>query len=164
MVNASNIKIKKTTLEDASKVLPLLTEFFCHEGFDAVVERLPTALDTMIKDSGSAIFIAFQGLEIIGVATVTTTSAGLEFSRYAELEDLYVLPQARHQGVGQALIERVKQWCCQKQCGVLSVVVTREDQENHNLISYYQKQGFQNSERFTLFYNFNPEFCFFMEN
>lgn len=155
MANVPSIEIKQAFLEDVSKVLPLLTEFFHYEGFDAIVERLPTALDAMLKDSGSAIFIAFQELEIIGVATVTTTSAGLEFYRYAELEDLYVLPQARHQGVGQTLIERVKQWCRQKQCGVLSVVVTAEKQGNHNLISYYQKQGFQNSERFTLFYNFN---------
>ena len=156
MANIPGIEIKQASLEDVSKVLPLLTEFCYHEGFDAVIERLPTALDVMLKDSGSAIFIATHGLAIIGVATVTTTSAGLEFSRYAELEDLYVLPQARHQGVGQALIERVKQWCFQKQCSVLSVVVTAEDQENHNLISYYQKQGFQNSDRLTLFYDFNP--------
>jgi GNAT superfamily N-acetyltransferase len=155
MANYPAIEIKQAILEDASKVLPLLTQFFRNEGFDAIVERLPTVLDAMLKDPGSAIFVASHGLETIGVATVTTTSVGLEFSRYAELEDLYVLPQARHQGVGQALINSVKQWCCQNQCSVLSVVVTPEDEANRNLIGYYQKYGFQKSERFTLFYHFN---------
>jgi GNAT superfamily N-acetyltransferase len=152
MANYPAIEIKQAILEDASKILSVLTQFFCSEGFDTVVERLPTALDAMLKDPGSAIFVASRGLEIIGVATVTTTSNGLEFSRYAELEDLYVLPPARHQGVGQALIESVKQWCYDNQCNVLSVVVTPEDQANRNLIAYYQKNGFQKSERFTLFY------------
>jgi GNAT superfamily N-acetyltransferase len=152
MANYPVIKIKQATLEDASKILPLLAQFFRSEGFDAVVEKLPTALDAMLKDPGSAIFIASYGLEVVGVATVTTTSVGLEFSRYAELEDLYVLPQAQHQGVGTALIESVKQWCCENQCSVLSVVVTPEDQANRNLVAYYQKNGFQKSERFTLFH------------
>jgi GNAT superfamily N-acetyltransferase len=155
MANYPAIEIKQAILEDASKVLPLLTQFLRNEGFDAVVQRLPTALDAMLKDPGSAIFVASQGLELIGVATVTTTSVGLEFSRYAELEDLYVLPQARHQGVGFALIDTVKQWCCHNRCSVLSVVVTPEDQANRNLIGYYQKHGFQKSERFTLLYYFN---------
>ncbi|MDZ8186831.1 MAG: GNAT family N-acetyltransferase [Nostoc sp. ChiSLP02] len=155
MSNYPTIEIKQAILEDASKVLPLLTQFFTDEGFDAVVERLPTALNAMLKDPGSAIFVASHGLEVIGVATVTTTSVGLEFSRYAELEDLYVLPQARQQRVGQALIDSVKQWCYQNGCSVLSVVVTQEDQANHNLIGYYQKHGFQKSERFTLFYYFS---------
>ncbi|MBD2438155.1 GNAT family N-acetyltransferase [Nostoc sp. FACHB-110] len=149
------IEIKQASLEDASKLLPLLTQFFYDEGFDAVVKKLPTALDAMLQDSGSAIFFASNRVEVIGIATVTTTSVGLEFSRYAELEDLYVLPQSRNQGVGQALIDKVKQWCCQKQYSVLSVVVTPEDQANRNLISYYQKKGFHESERFTLFYYFN---------
>lgn len=151
MANYPAIEIKQATLEDATKILPLLTQFFRNEGFDAVAEKLPTALDAMLKDPRSAIFFASYGLEIIGVATVTTTSVGLEFSQYAELEDLYVLPQARNQGVGQALIDRVKQWCYHNQCSVLSVVVTPEDQANRNLIGYYQKNGFQKSERFTLF-------------
>jgi len=155
MTNYPAIEIRQAILEDAPKILPLLTQFFLNEGFDEVVERLPMALDAMLQDPGSAIFLASQGLEVIGVATVTTTSVGLEFSRYAELEDLYVLPQARQQGVGQALIDRVKQWCSQNQFSVLSVVVTPEDQANRNLISYYQKKGFQKSERFTLFYYFD---------
>lgn len=44
----------------------------------------------MLNDPGSAIFVAWCGVDAIRVATVTTTSQGLEFNRHAELEDLYV--------------------------------------------------------------------------
>jgi GNAT superfamily N-acetyltransferase len=145
--------IKQATLEEISTALLLLTRFFREEGFDSVLETLPTALAAMLQDAGSAVFLAWSGAEAFGVATVTTTSHGLEFARSAELEDLYVSPQARHQGVGRALIDHVKQWCRQNGCNILSVVVTPEAQAKHDLIAYYQKYGFQQSNRSTLFHH-----------
>lgn len=91
------------------------------------------------------------------MATVTTTAHGLEFNRHAELEDLYVLPEARRVGVGRVLINRVKQWCRQKKCNVLLIVVTKDAQANRNLIVYYQKHGFQPSKRSPLFYHYGVE-------
>lgn len=110
----------------------------------------------MINDPDSAIFVAWYGVDAIAVATVTTTQ-GLEFNRHAELEDLYVLPEARRVGIGEVLIDRVKQWCRQKECNVLSIVVTEEAQANRNLIDYYQKHGFQPSKRALLFYHLGVE-------
>ena len=49
----------------------------------------------MLNDPVSAIFVAWRGVDAIVTATVTTTSQGLEFFRSAELEDLYVIPEAR---------------------------------------------------------------------
>lgn len=143
---ANNLAIEQATAKDASIVLPLLIQFFEEESLNLDYERLSLAITAMLNDSRSAIFVAWSEQAAIGVATVTTTSQGLEFDRYAELEDLYVLPQARQKGIGRALIDRVKQWCSQNDCSVLSVVVTAEDQATRNLISYYEKQGFYNSD------------------
>ena len=111
----------------------------------------------MLNDPGSAIFVAWCGVDAIAVATVTTTSQGLEFNRHAELEDLYVLPETRRVGIGGLLINRVKQWCRQRECNVLSIVVTEDAQANRNLITYYQKHGFQPSKRSPLFYHLGVE-------
>lgn len=135
----------------------LFTQFFEEDGFDVAFENLPTAIAAMLNDPGSAIFVAWHGVDPIGIATVTTTSQGLEFARYAELEDLYVVPKARKIGIGGALVEQVKQWCQQIGCTVLAIVVTAEAQANRNLIAHYQKQGFQPSHRLTLFYHFNRQ-------
>jgi aminoglycoside 6'-N-acetyltransferase I len=84
------------------------------------------------------------------VATVTTSS-GIELGLSAELEDLYVLPEARRSGVGEALIASVKDWCRTRGCTLLSVVVTREGQATHNLIEYYDRRGFKETGRTLMF-------------
>lgn len=155
MIDSSTINIKQATQQDVAKILPLFAQFFEEDGFDIAFENLPIAIAAMLNDPGSAIFVAWHGVDAIGVATVTTTSQGLEFNRYAELEDLYVVSEARKTGVGEALIEQVKQWCRQIGCTVLSVVVTSNAQATRNLIAYYQKRGFQPSHRSTLFYHFD---------
>lgn len=154
-MDASTINIRQATSQDIAKILPLFAQFFKEDGFDVALEHLPTAIAAMLNDSGSAIFVAWSGADVIGVATVTTTSQGLEFDRYAELEDLYVVPEARKIGIGGALIEQVKQWCRQIGCTVLAIVVTSEAQTTRNLIAYYQKHGFHPSYRTTLFHRFN---------
>ncbi len=157
MIDSSVIKIKQATPQDTAKILPLFARFFAEDGFDISLKNLPTAIAAMLNDPGSAIFIAWCGVEAIAVATVTTTSQGLEFNGYAELEDLYVLPEARRAGIGEVLINRVKQWCRQRECNVLSIVVTEDAQANRNLITYYQKHGFQPSKRSLLFYHLEVE-------
>lgn len=152
---SSNLNIRQATPEDVAKILPLFARFFEEDDFAIAFEHLPTALAAMLDDPRSAIFVAWHGVNAIGIATVTTTSQGLEFNRYAELEDLYVIPEARKTGIGSLLIEQVKQWCWQMGCTVLAIVVTAEAQATRNLIAYYQSHGFQPSHRSTLFYHFN---------
>lgn len=86
----------------------------------------------------------------MGVATVTTTR-GIEFGISAELEDLYVVPQARAAGVGSALIGAVKDWCRSQGCSLVAVIVTPEGQAAHNLIEYYNARGFRETGRTLLF-------------
>ena len=155
MIDASAINIQQATSQDIVKILPLFAQFFEEDGFDVAFEHLSRAIAAMLNDSGSAIFVAWHGAEVIGVATVTTTSQGLEFDRYAELEDLYVVLEARKMGIGSALVEQVKQWCRQVGCTVLAIVVTSEAQATRNLIAYYQKHGFHLSHRTALFHRFD---------
>jgi GNAT superfamily N-acetyltransferase len=155
MLDRSTISIQQATVEDIPQISPLFAQFFEEDGFDVAFKDLPTAIAAMLNDPNSAIFIARHETTAIGVATVTTTSQGLEFERYSELEDLYVIPEARQAGVGGALIEQVKQWCKNRNCRVLAIVVTADAQESRNLIAYYQKHGFQPSHRSTLFYRFD---------
>jgi GNAT superfamily N-acetyltransferase len=85
----------------------------------------------------------------VGIATVTT-SVGIEYGRSAELEDLYVLPEARGGGVATALIEAVCDWSCKQGASVVLVTVTPEGESEHGLLSYYQRRGFTNTGRVIL--------------
>jgi aminoglycoside 6'-N-acetyltransferase I len=141
---------RKATSSDLETALSLLECFFAEEGFQIPAAQMRTRLEKMLKDDGSAVFLAWFGDEAVGVATVTTSS-GIELGLSAELEDLYILPEARRSGVGGALIASVKDWCRARGCTLVSVVVTPEGQVAHNLIEYYHRRGFEETGRSLMF-------------
>ncbi len=130
--------------------LSLIERFFAEEGFQTPPGQIPAQLLGLLRDKESAVFLAWHEGRAVGVATATTTS-GIELGLSAELEDLYVLPEARGLGAGSALIEAVKVWCRAQGCSLVSVVVTPEGQAVHNLIDYYRARGFQETGRTLLF-------------
>ena len=150
------VAIEPATLADLKAVLPLLERFFAEEGFDTPRAQIGEQLVQLIEASDSAVFLARLGGRPVGVATVTTTT-GIELGLSAELEDLYVIPEARGAGVGSALIGRVKNWCRARGCSLVAVVVTREGQAAHNLEEYYRRRGFQETGRTLLFAHLEPE-------
>lgn len=103
----------------------------------------------MLTSESSAVFLARWGEEAQGVATVTT-SVGVEYGCAAEIDDLYVLPQARGRGVASALIEAVCAWCRERGCTTILVTVTPEGEAAHGLMGFYQRRGFVHMGRVIL--------------
>ena len=93
----------------------LLRRFFREEGFGTAAGAMRAALHSLLADPGSSVYLAWRGEQAVGVATVTTT-AGLEYGLCAEIEDLYVLPEARSRGVASALIAAIAAWCRAQGC------------------------------------------------
>jgi aminoglycoside 6'-N-acetyltransferase I len=140
------ITIRQVNHADFEPAFSLLERFFAEEGFQTAPDQIHTQLWEMLANDESAVFLAWANDKAVGVATVTT-SQGIEFGHSAELEDLYVLPEARGCGVGGALIDAVKDWCQSQGCTAVSVIVTPEGQAAHNLIGYYRIRGFEESGR-----------------
>jgi aminoglycoside 6'-N-acetyltransferase I len=135
---------------DFEQALHLLERFFVEEGFHADPGQVRRELRHLLSADDSAVFLAWLGDRPVGVATVTTTR-GLELGLSAELEDLYVLPEARGVGAGAALIGTVKAWCRDRGCSLVAVVVTPEGQAAHDLLEYYGRRGFEHTGRTLLF-------------
>lgn len=64
------ITIKQAKSEDAASILPLLAQFIEEDGFEIAFENLPTAIAAMLNDPGSSTFVAWHGVDALGVATV----------------------------------------------------------------------------------------------
>lgn len=124
----------------------LLIKFFIEEGFSTAPELIRENLRLFLANDESAVFLAEDEEKAVGVATVTTTF-GIEFGRSAELEDLYVLPEARNQGAARRLINTVQNWCKQRGCLTLAIVITPEGEAKNGLSSFYQKLGFVETDR-----------------
>lgn len=146
----ASLTIHQATLEDIDSALPLLEQFYAEEGFATPPELMRDRLAAVLAHAESAVLLAWQGVRAVGVATIST-SLGFEFGRTAEMEDLFVLPEARSAGVGSALIEAALAWCRAQDREVLAVVVTSEGQQ-HDLIYYYETHGFAASGRTILFH------------
>jgi aminoglycoside 6'-N-acetyltransferase I len=145
----TSIDIQKAGVDSFDAAFRLLERFFREEGFDTPTEEMRVSLRTMLAAPNSAVFLASRGREAVGVATVTTC-AGIEYGLSAELDDLYVLPQARGSGVASALIEAVCNWCSEEGATVVLVTVTPEGEANHKLLDYYQRRGFAHTGRVIL--------------
>ena len=150
------LNVCQVGVSELEEILPLIERFFVEEGFHTPSMQIREHLVKLLADPESAVFLARHGSRPIGLATVTT-SQGIELGLSAELEDLYVLPDARKQGVGHALIEAVREWCRCQGCTLVSVVVTSEGQAAHDLIGYYREQGFEETGRTLLFYRLIQE-------
>ena len=143
------IDIRRVEIDPLDEAFCLLERFFREEGFDTPAEAMRSSLQTMLVSPNSAVFVARQEGKAVGVATVAT-SVGIEYGRSAELEDLYVLPEARGCGIAGAMIEAVCSWCQEEGGTVVLVTVTQEGEANHKLLDYYQRRGFTNPGRLIL--------------
>jgi GNAT superfamily N-acetyltransferase len=143
------IDIRRIEIDEFDEAFYLLERFFREEGFDTPAEAMRSSLRAMIAAPNSAVFVARLEGKAVGVATVTT-SVGIEYGRSAELDDLYVLPQARGRGIAGALIEAVCSWCGEKGATVVLVTVTPQGAAEHKLLDYYQRRGFANTGRLIL--------------
>ena len=59
--------------------------------------------------------------------------------RYGEVDALFVMEQARHQGVGQALMKAAEEWVRQAGGGVIELVVW---EFNEAAIRFYEARGY----------------------
>jgi len=91
------MEVRRARPGDAEVLAGLLARFFAEEGFAASAGEIRERADTFLAEQADAAFLAIEGDEPLGAATVTT-GFGFATGRQAEAEDLYVLPDRRRRG------------------------------------------------------------------
>ena len=131
---------------EAGAAAELLTRFFTEEGFVVPGEGMVSRLERYRERDGHAVFAARVAGEVVGVATIAA-GYSLEYGGVAEIEDLYVSPGWRRQGVARALVERACAWARAAGCSAVLVTVTPEGQAAHDLLAFYGGLGFRDDDR-----------------
>lgn len=129
---------------DLDAVSALAIAFYSEEGFATPADELRSNLDLLLASTAARTAVAVLGDEPVGFA-ITTTSFGLESGLVAELEDLYVAPAARRQGIAGRLIEDSARWARRRGCRYLELVIAPNS--TRDLDSYYRNRGFQDHNR-----------------
>ncbi len=139
---------------DLDCLLPLVAAFFREEGIETSAEAQHRNLLAMMKAEGSCILLVQAGDQAVGFASATLTR-GIEFGLAAEIEDLYVVPEARGQGLARRLMSALIDWCESEDAQEIIVVMTPKGMEAIDLPGFYRRFGFQDSDR-KLMYRSKP--------
>ena len=90
---------------------------------DGFVRRLRASVEAGDAD----VLEARQGEDAVGVAVVARRLSVALGGRFASVEDLYVVPEARGRGVGRALLEAVGERCAARGVSYVEAQVEGEE-------------------------------------
>ena len=108
-----SVRIHRAILADLDDLLPMFSAYrvFYEQKPDSAGEH--RYLHERLNNHDSVIFVAKDGPQALGFAQLFGTCSSVYLAPAFILEDLFVKPEARHRGIGHALLERAKQHAVQ---------------------------------------------------
>ena len=116
------LEIIRVDAHNTEITVSLLHGFFQEEGFPGDRSIIAANLDRMRRDDNHWVAVALNKGHFVGIVTVTSMLY-IEWGRLGEIGDLYVLPEARGNGIARRLVQAAIDWCRARGC--IKVVVNR---------------------------------------
>lgn len=136
---AEGVEIRPARTNEIEEMLPLIRaycEFYETEPNDDGLRRM---FETLINEpSQGAVFIAREGGNAVGFATLDWKWSSLKAARIGYLEDLFVDPEARGRGIADGLIEVCADRCRELGIPALQWLTARD---NHRAQRVYDRTG-----------------------
>ena len=128
-----------TPAPDLAEPLSLL-EASLREG-EPVPEAFAEGLRQSVQSGDMDVLAARSEGQTLGVAVLAYRPNIPAGALFASIEDLYVQPEARRQGVGTALLEAANERCAARQVSYVEVQV-----EDEAAVLFYASQGYETEE------------------
>ncbi len=140
------IRIVETDDHTPADAVDLLDRFFREEGF--TTPRAETAANTarMMRDPHHRVALALDGSRAVGVVTVPSVLY-VEWGRFGEIGDRYVVPEMRRRGVARALLDTAITRCRALGCSAVGVTIPPQGEAAHSLGRFYARLGFEDLGR-----------------
>ncbi|WP_322891687.1 MULTISPECIES: GNAT family N-acetyltransferase [unclassified Yoonia] len=142
--------VRRAFPDDIDHLLPLFLAFFAEDSITTPAAAVRTNLARMLAADRACLFIAERNGTAIGLASGSLTN-GVEFGCTVELEDLYVVPEARGQGLAAQLIGAVVGWATAEGAAGVILVITPEAEQDQSLTRFYARMGFEPLPRITMY-------------
>ncbi|HEY9307158.1 MAG TPA: GNAT family N-acetyltransferase [Microbacterium sp.] len=135
-------EVRRATVDDADRVAGLLHDFNTEFDTDSpgpvvLAERLRSLL------AGTQTFALLGGEPAVGIALVTLRPNVWYPGPVALLDEMYVAPQARGDGIGGAIVERLVADCRR---GGVSAIEINVDEGDVDAQRFYERHGFHGSD------------------
>ena len=147
---AHDLRIETATQDDVPLILNLVKKL-------AAYERLEHEVVATEEDFRKALFgaervaealLAFVGSQPVGFALYFSTFSTFVGRPGIYLEDIFVEPEHRGQGIGAALLTRIARIACDRNCGRLEWSVLTWNEPS---IGFYERLGARRMEEWRVF-------------
>jgi ribosomal protein S18 acetylase RimI-like enzyme len=137
---------RKATLQDLDQLTHLFDQYVVFYKKPSDYEKHREYLRERIENNEATIFIAFDAInpdKIIGFALIYVTFSSLALNKILILNDLFVDPSTRKNGIGEKLI--LKTVAFAKELGS-NIIRLRTSKSNTIAQGLYNKMGFQRED------------------
>ena len=137
--------IERADLADKEALMDLMQKQFSAHEIEYSTDTLLTAIEEMLLNESLGLFIVAREKDlVIGLAAISFAWTLEHGGKSAWLDELYVLPEWRDQGVGSLLIEAVSGEVKKEGC----LAIDLEVEEAHRRVEHlYKRKGFEKLER-----------------
>lgn len=142
------IDIIQASLEHVEVLTPLFDGYRQFYKQPSDLEGARKFLSERLANKESVIFLASNEKEGLGFIQLYPTFSSIDLKRLWILNDLYVLPNARRQGIGKALLDKARQHAIATGAKGL-MLETAIDNPAQKL---YKQMGYQKDEEFYSYY------------
>ena len=137
--------IERASLADLGALLALLQGQFEEHAIETSPETLRDAVVAVLNSDRWGFFlVAREGSEVVGMAAISYAWTLEHGGQSAWLDELYVVPQRRGNGIGSALLDRVLVEAQKEGCLAVDLEV---EQEHRRALALYERKGFERLQR-----------------
>ena len=134
----TGVSVRALKYADIPEVRDMIAALAAHHGDEATLTDAALMRLSLGQDSPLRLFVAEHAGALAGYSAICTF-VQLQYGRQiADLHHLFVRPEVRRLGVGQALIAHARDWAREVDCAVLSVGTATENVEAH---AFYERLG-----------------------
>jgi GNAT superfamily N-acetyltransferase len=136
------VQVRAAAIADIPQLLTLIRRYWDHEGiagFDAL--RIELVLQELLAPEGARgnAWVAEDGGTLLGYLLVVLLLSVEHQGQMGEIDELFVLPQARSRGVGRALLKAAETWLQARGCVRLQLQLNKA---NRNARTFYEARGY----------------------
>jgi len=140
-----SVSFRFAEVSDVDGLLPLIEDFYSFEHLPYDETRLRLLLGKLIEDRNLGRLVVFEDFDQLVGYMVLGFGFSLEFhGRDCFIDEFYVMPERRQQGIGQAAISFAIQTC--RELGIKAVHL-EADHFNVRGHEFYRRLGFKDHDR-----------------
>ncbi|KAB1157785.1 GNAT family N-acetyltransferase [Flavobacterium luteum] len=141
------MKVRQAIIDDLNELAQLFADYRVFYGQDFELEKTRSFIQQRLESKDSIIFIAIQSDTILGFSQLYPSFTTIGVQEIWILNDLFIKPKFRQNGVAKMLIEYILDYC--KDTNRKKVILSTA-YNNDKAQRLYEKLGFTK----TKFYNY----------